>query len=293
MSDYNSDYNTDYQTREVYAEGEPAYEPEYDDYAEGYDEGYEPEVQFNPIDRPKKVRRKKNYFVRFLIFVGVLIVLFVFSFSDFFMVKKFVAEGNSYYSDEEILNMAGAQLGVNLIWDVDLSEMEEALSDNPYFVEVKAKRKLPNTLCVEVNERKQIAAIVYGEKYIVIDKEGTVLRKTTVDPKITLLTGLTISKLSVGQTVEAEEDATLESTLAMLNTMEEGDIFFKKIDVSKVVIKAYIYDTLVVKGTPKQMTKAIESGDLQKVVNNLLKNDTVRGTISLGNHNYMSFSPEF
>ena len=85
----------------------------------------------------------------------------------------------------------------------------------------------------------------------------------------------------------------METTLAMLDTMEDGDIFFKKIDVSRVIIKAYIYDTLIVKGTPKQMTKAIESGDLQKVVNNLLKNDTTRGTINLGNHNYMSFSPEF
>lgn len=92
---------------------------------------------------------------------------------------------------------------------------------------------------------------------------------------------------------EVEEDVILETTLNMLDTMENGDIFFKKIDVSRVIIKAYIYDTLIVKGTPKQMTKAIESGDLQKVVNNLLKNDTTRGTISLGNQNYMSFSPEF
>ena len=249
--------------------------------------------EYNPIDRPKKVRKKKNYLLRFLAFVGVVILVLLLSRSDLFMVKKVVAEGNQYYRDEEIMNMAGAQLGVNLLWDVKPSEMEENLAGDPYFVEVKVKRKLPNTLFFDVTEREQIAAIVYGEKYIVIDKEGTILRKASIDPKVTLLTGLTISKLSVGEAVEAEEDATLETTLAMLNTMKDGDIFFKKIDVSKVVIKAYIYDTLIVKGTPKQMTKVIENGDLQKVVNNLLQSDTVRGTISLGNHNYMSFSPEF
>lgn len=278
MNEHN-DYN-EFHTREIYPEDEIC-------------EPCEEELVYKNIDRPKKIRKKKNYLLRFLITVGIVVIIICFSLSDFFMVKKVTAEGNAYYSDKEIMNMAGAQLGVNLIWDVDVSEMENNLSGNPYFVEVNVKRKLPSTLQFEVNEREQIAAIVYGEKYVVIDKTGTILRKSGVNPKITLLTGLTISKLSIGEKVEAEESSTLDTTLSMLSTMSDGDIFFKKIDVSKVVIKAYIYDTLIVKGTPKQMIKAIESGDLQKVVNNLLKNDTTRGTIKLGNHNYMSFSPEF
>ncbi len=65
-----------------------------------------------------------------------------------------------------------------------------------------------------------------GDKYVVIDKEGTVLRKSEVDPKVTLLTGLTISKLNVGETVGAEETSTLETTLKMLSSMKEGDIYF-------------------------------------------------------------------
>ncbi|MBR5315685.1 MAG: FtsQ-type POTRA domain-containing protein [Firmicutes bacterium] len=244
-------------------------------------------------NRKKKVRKKKNYLLRFCIFVCIIAAIIAFSRSSLFHVKYVTAEGNSYYTDEEVMNIAGAELNSNLLWNIDKGELEGNLLKDPYFVEVRVKRKLPNKLHFQVTERKQIAAIVYGEKYVVIDHDGLILRKSTVDPKVTLLTGLTISKLSVGEKVEAEESTTLETTLGMLSAMEEGDIFFKKIDVSKVIIKAYIYDTLIVKGTPKQMTKAIKNGDLQKVVNNLLKNDTTRGTISLGNHNYMSFSPEF
>lgn len=256
-------------------------------------EDYEAETDFREVDRTKKKRKKKNYLLRFLIIVLVIGGSIAFSFSDFFLIENVTVDGNHYYSDEEVMRMAGADKGIHLLWDVDKSEYEEALLESPYFVEVKAKRKLAKTLHFDVVERGQIAAVVYGEDYIVIDKEGTILRKTDVDPKLTLLTGLTVSKLSTGSSLEAEEEVILETTLKMLDTMEDGDIFFKKIDVSKVIIKAYIYDTLIVKGTPKQMTKAIESGDLQKVVNNLLKNDTTRGTISLGNQNYMSFSPEF
>ena len=254
---------------------------------------YEEEAVYREIDRPRKKRKKKNYLLRFLVAILLIGGSIAFSFSDFFLIENVTAEGNHYYSDEEVMNMAGVEFDVNLFWDTDTSELEAVLLQNPYFEMVHVKRKLPGTLHFEITERRQTAAMIYGENYIVIDKEGTILRKTNVDPKLTLLTGLTVSKLETGSRIEAEEGTTLETTLYMLDTMEDGDIYFKKIDVSKVIIKAYIYDTLIVKGTPKQMTKAIESGDLQKVVNNLLKNETTRGTISLGNQNYMSFSPEF
>ena len=71
------------------------------------------------------------------------------------------------------------------------------------------------------------------------------------------------------------------------------NLYFKRIDVSSVIIKAYIYDMLLVKGTPKQMKKAIDSGDLQKVVSKLFDSGYKRGTISLGDHNYISFSPGY
>ena len=81
-------------------------------------------------------------------------------------------------------------------------------------------------------------------------------------------------------------------TIKMLNTMKDGDMYFKMIDVSKVVIKAYIYDNLVVKGTPGEITDAIESGELQKVVTDLFDQKISRGTIVMGGSSYMSFSPD-
>lgn len=254
---------------------------------------YTGDIEFNEIERQKKVRKKKNYLVRTLVVFACLAAVALFLSSGFFDIQNIEVEGNKYYTDGEVINIADATLGVNLFWGAGDSQIKANLEKNPYFSDIKVKRRLPSTLVIELKERAQIAAIVYGDKYVVIDKEGTVLRKSDVDPKLTLLTGLTISRLNVGEAVGAEETSTLETTLKMLSTMKEGDIYFKKIDVSRVVIKAYIYDTLIVKGTPKQMMKAIDSGNLQKVVNNLFNNDTTRGTINLGDHNYMSFSPGF
>ena len=260
--------------------------------SEQYDEQYE-DIEFREIDRTKKVRKKKNYMARFLILAGAAAAIFLFLASGIFDVKNIEVTGNRYYSDKEVINLGLVKTGENIFWDTDIGKIEDNLMKDPYFAEVKVRRKLPSGISIEVKERRQTAAVVYGDSYIVIDKDGVVLRKSTVDPKVSLLTGLTVSRMNVGEKLEAEEKATLATTLNTLDAMTDGDIYFKKIDVSGIVLRAYIYDTLVVKGTAKQIQNAIESGNLQKVVNNLLKNDTTRGTIHLGDHNYMPFSPEF
>lgn len=251
------------------------------------------DIEFKEVERKKKVRKKKNYLLRFGVFIGVIAAAALFLSSSFFDVKTIEVDGNGYYDAEEVRNLAVATTGNNIFWGGDARAIEDNLLKDPYFEEVSVRRKLPSTLVIEVKERTQIAAIVYGEQYVVIDKDGLVLRKSKVDPKITLLTGLTISKLSLGEKVEAEEASALKTTLTMLHAMQNGDVYFKRIDVSSIVLRAYIYDTLVVKGTAKQILNGLESGDLQKVINNLLKSDTTRGTIHLGEHNYMPFSPEF
>lgn len=254
--------------------------------------GYE-NIEFKEIRRQKKVRKKKHYLLKFLIFLAIAVGTGVFLSSGFFNIENIRVSGNSYYTEDEIITIADAKTGGNIFWGAEDSDIKDRLGKNPYFEEVTIKRSLPDTITIQVVERKQIAAIRYADNYVVIDTKGIVLRKADVDPHLTLLSGLTISRLEEGESVETEEKTTLATTLEMLDAMDEGDIFFKRIDVSNVIIRAYIYDTLVVKATPKQMMESIKTGDLQKVVNNLFKNDTTRGTISLGEHNYMSFSPGF
>ena len=249
------------------------------------------DIEFKEINREKKVRKKKHYLLRFLIVVGVIAALIAFLLSPVFNVKKITVTGNYYYTDDEVINIAAATKGVNIFIHSGRSAIKERLEKDPYFSDVKVSMGLPSTLKIRVTERRQVAAIVYGNQYVVIDVNGTVLRKTSVDPKVTLLRGLTLSRIETGSKVKAVEKETLKSTLEMIASMKKGDFYFKKINVSNVFIRAYIYDNLVVKGTPKQMKKAIDSGDLQKVVNKLFKSGIKRGTISLGNSNYISFSP--
>ena len=134
-----------------------------------------------------------------LALILLLIGAFVFSRSSFFHVEQFDVEGNAYYTDDEILLMGGCETGKNIFWDIDSKKIRSRLLQDAYMEDVKVRRLLPHTVKITVTERAQTAAIAYGDKYVVIDAAGIVLRKAGVDPKVTVLKGLTISKLSMGE----------------------------------------------------------------------------------------------
>ena len=243
------------------------------------------------MTRQLKREKRKRLLLRLLVVLIVCAAVFLFLKSSYFNVTDIKVEGMDYYSGQEIVSMSGATTGRNIIFDAGKSEIIDNLSSNPYFKSVKVKTELPSTLIIQVEERPQTAAIEFGDSFVVIDEEGVVLRKTKVDPKLTLLNGLTISRMNTGEKVEAEEKEMLATTLRMLEIMKNGDMYFKRIDVSKIVVRAYIYDNLIVKGTPGEITDAIESGELQKVVTNLFEQNINRGSIVMGG-DYISFSPE-
>lgn len=168
--------------------------------------------------RTKSRKKRITPFVKLLIAVLVLAGLFFFLNSPIFTVDKFTVKGNAYYLNEEILTMGNCKTGGNIFWGTDCSDIKARLEKDAYMSDVKVRRVLPDTILIELSERKQIGAIVYGEKYVVIDANGTVLRKTEVDPKVTVLSGLTISKLEVGEVIEVEEKSFLDRCLSFLTS---------------------------------------------------------------------------
>lgn len=250
----------------------------------------EQEWGFKDIPIQKK-RRRKHHPMAVLGCVLLLVIgLIVFIHSGFFAIKKIEVTGNKQFTDQQIISWSGAEKGRNLITDARGKEIARRLKKNPYFKEVSVNRKFPSTLEITVKERKPLGAVVYGRKYIVIDENGTVLGIAETDPRVTVLEGLTISGIKEGERLKAEEKVILKNTLSMLRSMNNGDLYFKKIVISKVYIKAYVYDGLVIKGNPRLMKKMIDNGRLLRVLNHLHKEKIRRGTLTLDDENMISFS---
>ena len=238
--------------------------------------------------RKKKKRKKKHYFLKFLALVAFLTGLYFFFTSDLFDIQKIAVEKNSYYTSEQVIQLAGAKTGENL-FEVSLSKMKDKLLIDPYIKNVKLKRKLPGEVVIIVEERKEDAAIPYGNSFIIIDNEGMVLRKSDKEPTLTLLVGMTVKNMKPGTPLEVEDNAALTDTLKLLHEVKKHELFFKKIDISTIVVKAYIYDQLICEGTPENIMNNLDS--LQEVLYDLYTKGIERGVIKMGSDKYFSFSP--
>ena len=240
---------------------------------------------------PKHSKRSRFAFAQLIFYVigGILAIIIVLS--PLFEIKVIEVEGNKFYTKKQVINMAEARTGGNIFIGAEKGKIKENLMKDPYFMKVSVGRKLPNTLVIKVKEREQLAALKYGDRSIVIGSDLRVLRIAEIDPEVTIVEGMTIKKFDINEPVEVEETNILSDMISTLDTMKEGDLYFKHIIISKSGIEAYIYDTLKVKGTSAQLKRAIEKGILQKVVNKLFKQKIDHGTINLGDDDYISFSP--
>lgn len=248
------------------------------------------EVTKKEIRKKERTKRKVKGWVKLLFFLVIAGVIAIVLFTPPFDVKNYIVEGNNYYTDDEIILMGNCQTGGNIIIGTDCKEIKNRLERDAYMQDVKIIRRLPSTIKIEVKERNQICACVYGQDYIVLDENGIVLRKASIDPKLTIVRGLMITKLVIGEPIEVEEKALLDETLEILECMNENNMYFKEIQFKNTEIKAYILDKLVCVGTPDNILDALKTQKLQKVVQQLFDDGTEKGTIKLSGDNYISYS---
>lgn len=244
--------------------------------------------------RMKRKRKLKmpGFFTKIFIILGVIIAVTAFSLSSFFTVDTIDVQGNKYFTDEEISNMAHASTGQNIIYKLNKGNMLNYLEKNPYIEEVRVYRKLPSTIVINVKERIQIAALTYGDQFLIIDNKGTLLRITKTKPKLTIVTGFKVKKVKLGEPVEVNSPDLFKELLSLLKSMEAGDVYFTKINITELFITANVYDSLVVKSKYKDLKDNIDKGRLHKVLDELFKRNIKRGTITISSDGYASFTPE-
>ena len=241
-------------------------------------------------NKRKKKRRKKHYLLRLLLIAALCAGAYYWITSPFFDVQNIEVENNSYYTKVQIIAKSEAKTGQN-IFGVRAGDIKEKLLADPYIKSVWVNKTLPGTVTITVDERREAAMVPYSDMFIIIDRDGLVLRKTNAAPKLPLLVGITIKTMEEGLPLEVEETGILTDTLKLIGNMEGSDIFFIKIDLSGVIIKAYIYEQLLCQGSPENLSESILNGNLENVLYDLYTREVERGIIYVGNDNYYSFNP--
>ena len=170
----------------------------------------------------------------------------------------------------------------------------EYLENNPYIKRAEVKRRLPSTLVIKVNERQERMAFKYDDDYLVMDEDGILLRKTRSKPKITIIKGLVVSKIKLGEKIGTDNESRMDKAIDLIKTMISSDLYYVNVDISKEKkVNAYIYDTLVVKADYDTLMTNMENGRLHLVVEKLFEDGIQRGTITFREDGTVSFVPTF
>jgi cell division septal protein FtsQ len=138
---------------------------------------------------------KKIAFLVSILFVLTLCGIYIFmSHSPEFNLTRIDVKGNHKVSEEEILERAEIQVGTN-IFRLDLGRVEDSIREDKRIKEVWVKRKLPNWISIEVEEKKPALWInlpdgLYGLSQ---DQEIIPLEEEDFDRDLPVITGLTSS----------------------------------------------------------------------------------------------------
>jgi cell division protein FtsQ len=134
------------------------------------------------IGRKRRIfRRKFTVFIKIfflvIIFAGLIWGFNYFYNSSYFKISSIIFKNNKHYTEDILKKETDIALGTN-IFEIDKKAIEEKLLKNlTWLKSISLKKVFPNSIIIEVVERKPFVRILGGDYFYLVDEEGIVLLK--------------------------------------------------------------------------------------------------------------------
>ena len=175
--------------------------------------------------RQKRIREQRIRRYTFFTVLGVIVILIVMFLTPLFNIKTVNVIGNNKLTQEQIFTEIGDFTGRNL-FSARGHGIKKKLSKFAYTEKVAVKKKpFPPTLTVEITERIPAIQIVYAESFIVIDRDGRILEKTSEKLEgVAVCEGLKVTSANEGEFISLKEEETQKIVIGCIGNMEKADI---------------------------------------------------------------------
>lgn len=177
------------------------------------------------LRRQKRIREQKIRRYTFFAVLGIIAILIVMFFTPIFNIKTVNIVGNNKITAEQISAQVGDLTGRNL-FSARKRTIKKKLSEFAYTEKVAIKKNpFPPTLTVEITERIPMVQVSYAETFIVIDKDGRVLEKTTEKLEgVPVCEGLKVTSANEGEFISLKDEETQKIVVGCIGNMEKADI---------------------------------------------------------------------
>ena len=188
--------------------------------------------------RGSKYQRRRGRFGVLYKLLSVLLILaaLVGGCIVFFRVERITVTGSTTYTQQQIIDATGVEMGDNLFLVQKVPTARKILNALPYIKTVNIRRDLPNELDITLTECVPVAALK-GEDGVwwILDSSGKLLEQVDLDGVGSLMkiTGLTALKPSEGGrlAVAVEDTTRLESLKAILSELEARGMYTEAADL--------------------------------------------------------------
>lgn len=243
---------------------------------EMYDIDLMEELDYYQKPKPKKGLDQKvviGCVLGLVVVIGILL-------SPVFALKSVAAEGASHYTAEQLCAMIGLNEGDNILF-FGKGKAAQALEQDPYIADAKLSMRVPDTIIIEVKERKVRGYVPYMGSYLYIDEAGRVLDvQEACHEALPVVKGLAFGSFTLGEVIPVENPEALDVVLQISQMMEKYELLdiVVEIDVSNPKsIHAYVNQVQIIFGD-------MENGDtkiryMAEVMKTIPEED--RGTLDL------------
>lgn len=200
--------------------------------------------------RKKKANRRLVFYLSIFFF---LISIVVYLQSPLSHIKTISVTGNSFLTDEAVINQSGLATDMN-IWTINKSTIKSEISENPVVESVEVDKELPWTIKIQLKEHDLVGYIKKESSFFPILGNGKTLDtlgKRNFNGDAPLLLDFTEEDYLHSMTGELKK---LPDSI--INLISE--VHWKPTDENKYKILLYMNDGFVVSGTIKDFAEKIE-----------------------------------
>ncbi|HEY2728508.1 MAG TPA: FtsQ-type POTRA domain-containing protein [Polyangia bacterium] len=137
-----------------------------------------------------------------------------------FALREVRADATLHVSHEEIVALAGAELGDRLL-AIDTDVVAARVATHPWVASVRVRRQLPSALAIDVVERRAVASALLGTLYLV-DEAGRPFKRANLDEAdgLPVITGVARDQYTLARLAT---EAAFREALGLLALYRVGD----------------------------------------------------------------------
>lgn len=232
-------------------------------------------------------RKKRLIYRRLFLVVSCLLVVFSFFFGVYFLLSKFFSvknisiQGESKYSDSEIISAGKIGIGSSMLF-LNSKNIENNIYKSLADIDnIKISKKFPNKLVVGVESAKPTYHLKVDDGYIVISSKDKFLTKVSEPPEGTIgIVGMECEVTEIGKVnyKNTELKSLFEEILGTFKDNGINDI--SEIDVSDLQNITLIYDNRIRINLGNKEDIDYKILTLKEILNNKISK-TEKGTLNL------------